>query len=78
MRGFDLGRDEDINRHDSIPSPGRFAATLFLWERVSSLTYAAIFTNSKSPGLLSIDTFGAAIQPAYLPGSLSGTISDSI
>ena len=33
-----------------------------------SLTY------SKSPGLLSMPTLGAAIQPAYWPGSVTGMI----
>ena len=33
-------------------------------------------TYSKSPGLLSMPTFGGAIQPANLPGSHSGFISD--
>src|SRR5919198_764093 len=33
-----------------------------------------IFTYSKSPGLLSIPTFGGAIQPANLPGSYCGVI----
>jgi hypothetical protein len=33
-------------------------------------------TYSKSPGLLSMPTFGGAIQLAYLPGFTSGFISD--
>ena len=37
---------------------------------ICSLTY------SKSPGLLSMPTFGEAIQPANLPGSKQGFISD--
>ena len=37
---------------------------------------AAIFTYSNSPGLLSMPTFGAAIQLANFPGSLTGVISD--
>ena len=36
---------------------------------------AAIFTYSKSPGLLSMPTLGGAIQPANLPGSLTDVIS---
>ena len=37
--------------------------------------YAAIFTYSKSPGLLSMPTRGGAIQLANLPGSVTGCIS---
>src|SRR4029450_4006882 len=33
-----------------------------------------IFTYSKSPGLLSMPTFGGAIQPANFAGSVSGLI----
>ena len=40
--------------------------------------YAAIFTYSKSPGLLSMPTFGGEIQPANLPGSITGFISASM
>src|SRR5215471_10105584 len=40
--------------------------------------YCSIFTYSKSPGLLSIPTFGGAIQPANLPGSLTDVISDAM
>ena len=43
-----------------------FATALFGRIR---LHHAAIFTYSKSPGLLSMPTFGGAIQPANLPGS---------
>ena len=41
-------------------------------------SYAAIFTYSNSPGLLSMPTFGGAIQPANLPGSVTGFISASM
>ena len=34
------------------------------------------FTYSKSPGLLSMPTFGGAIHEAYWPGSKQGFISD--
>ena len=36
------------------------------------------WTYSKSPGLLSMPTFGGAIQPANFPGSQTGRISDAI
>src|SRR5690349_8979475 len=36
--------------------------------------YAAIFTYSKSPGLLSMPTRGGAIQLANLPGSVTDVI----
>src|SRR5687768_16288306 len=36
--------------------------------------YDSIFTYAKSPGLLSMPTLGGAIQPAKLPGSVSGFI----
>ena len=41
-------------------------------------SYAAIFTYSNSPGLLSMPTLGGAIQLANLPGSLTGVISDAM
>ena len=41
-------------------------------------SHAAIFTYSKSPGLLSMPTLGGAIQFANLPGSETGSISEEM
>src|SRR5256885_16633721 len=37
-------------------------------------THVSIFTYSKSPGLLSMPTFGGAIHEANLPASVTGSI----
>ena len=66
---------------EHAPSPGShltILATLSHKGRGKQASYAAIFTYSKSPGLLSIPTFGAAIQLAYLPGSLTGSINEAM
>src|SRR5918996_3715575 len=38
----------------------------------------SIFTYSKSPGLLSMPTFGGEIQEAYWPASVTGFISEAM
>src|ERR1700755_3519840 len=40
--------------------------------------HVSIFTYSKSPGLLSMPTFGAEIQEANVPGSVTGAINDAM
>src|ERR1700675_3654429 len=40
--------------------------------------HVSIFTYSKSPGLLSMPTFGGEIQDAYWPVSVTGVISEAM
>src|SRR5262249_35866385 len=53
------------------PGPRKPASRVYDYPPCS---YAAIFTYSKSPGLLSMPTRGGAIQLANLPGSVTGFI----
>src|SRR5262249_16793280 len=58
--------------------PGPFAACPFsvLSVRRATLDHVSIFTYSKSPGLLSMPTFGGEIHGANSPISVTGVISE--
>ena len=64
---YPLTRIASAMRSDLSPQAGR-----------GKKPHVSIFTYSKSPGLLSMPTFGGEIQDAYWPVSVTGFISEAM